>query len=218
VPLTESQAPVPTSAATPYDYFHVNAVNLDEHGDLLIDSRNTWTVYDVDRHTGRINWRLGGKRSDFQLGPGVQFAWQHNPLPAGNDTLRIFDNEASPTVRAHSRVIWVHFDLRTKQATLLRSIEHPAGLLAGSQGNAEALDNGDTFVGWGQTGRFSEFDHDGSLLFDATVPAGGFDTYRAYRFDWTGQPDTNPIATVQLNPDATSTVHAVWNGATKVSD
>ena len=80
----------------PYDYFHLNAVNLDEHGNLLISARNTWTVYDVDRHSGEVIWQLGGKASDFTLGPGVAFAWQHDPLPAGHDTIRLFDNEAAP--------------------------------------------------------------------------------------------------------------------------
>ena len=216
VPLSESQAPVPTSAATPYDYFHVNAVNLDEHGDLLIDARNTWTVYDVDRHSGKINWRLGGKASDFTLGPGVAFAWQHNPLPAGHDTIRLFDNEAAPAVRQHSRVIWIHLDQRRKTATLVRSIEHPDGLLAGSQGNSQALDDGHTFVGWGATGRVSEFDEDGALLFDASVPTG-WDTYRGYRAEWEGDPDADPVATAQ-HAGASTTVHAIWNGATDVSD
>src|SRR5206468_11019383 len=98
-----------------------------------------------------------------------------------------------------------------------RSIEHPAGLLAGSQGNAQALENGDTFVGWGQTGRVSEFDQQGGLVFDATVPAG-FDTYRAYRAPWEGHPDTSPAATAEPGDGGTTTVHAIWNGATDVAD
>ncbi len=45
VPLDESHQPVPASASTPYDYFHINAVSPDEDGNLLISSRHTWTVY-----------------------------------------------------------------------------------------------------------------------------------------------------------------------------
>ena len=87
-----------------------------------------------------------------------------------------------------------------------------------NRGNAQALDWGHTFVGWGATGRFSEFDADGNLLFDATVPTtGGWDDYRAYRFVWHGTPDTSPTATVQKNADGSVTVHAIWNGATEVS-
>src|SRR5262249_50866095 len=78
------------------------------------------------------------------------------------------------------------------------------------------LDNGNTFVGWGQTGRFSELDPSGNLLFDASVPAG-YDTYRAYRHVWHARPQTPPTATARRNADGTTTVHAIWNGATDVA-
>jgi hypothetical protein len=214
VALGESYLPVDS----PYDYFHINAVNLDNDGNLLISGRHTWTVYKVDRHSGQILWRLGGKRSDFSLGPGVPFAWQHNPLPAGDNTIRLFDNETngSSQVLPHSRVIWIHLDAATATATLLKEVTHPVRLLADSQGNAQTLDNGDTFVGWGQLGRVSEFDSQGKLLFDAYLLDGN-NTYRGYRATWTGHPETQPTATARTNADGSTTVHAVWNGATEVA-
>ncbi|GAA3526570.1 hypothetical protein GCM10022222_06950 [Amycolatopsis ultiminotia] len=179
VPLADSHAAVPSAA--PYDYFHINAVNVDQDGNLLISARHTWTVYKVDRHTGEVIWRLGGRHSDFALGDGAEFSWQHNPLPAGPDTVRIFDNASNGDSADPSRIIWVKLDERARTATLVRSVRHPDSLSAPSQGNSQALPNGDTFVGWGQLGRVSEFGPDGRLRFDATLPAG-YDTYRAYRF------------------------------------
>jgi arylsulfotransferase ASST len=216
VPLEESHQPLPASATTPYDYFHINAVSPDEDGNLLISSRHTWTVYKLDRHSGAVIWRLGGKNSDFSLGPGVAFAYQHNPIAVDRDTIRIFDNESNGTpVLPESRVIWVRRDDETKTATLVRSFEHPDHLSAGSQGGSQALSNGDTFVGWGAVPRISEFDREGNLVFDASLPAG-YDTYRAYRFEWVGEPETNPTATGQV-AGATTSVHAIWNGATEVA-
>jgi arylsulfotransferase ASST len=214
VPIDESHV----AAETGYDYFHINAVNLDNDGNLLISARHTWTVYKVDRHTGQILWRLGGKHSDFKLGPGVQFAWQHNPLPAGENTIRLFDNETDGNSRVlpQSRVIWIHLDTANKTATLVKAIAYPKGLSVESQGNAQALENGDTFVGWGQHGTVSEFDPQGKLLFDAALPYA-YDSYRAYRAEWAGQPDSEPTATALTNADGTTTVHAIWNGATAVA-
>jgi hypothetical protein len=211
---SESYEPIDTS----YDYFHINAVNLDNDGNLLISGRHTWTVYKVDRHTGAILWRLGGKKSDFTLGPGVHFAWQHNPLPAGDNTIRLFDNESNGTnsVSPPTRVIWIHLDPAALTATLVKAISHPASILVTSQGNAQALDNGNTFVGWGDRGRVSEFDPQGNLLFDAVLTKTA-DTYRAYRSLWSGQPDTQPTATARTNKNGTTTVHAIWNGATQVA-
>ena len=215
--LDESQSPVPASPSTPWDYFHLNAVSVDEDGNLLVDARNTWAAYRLDRHTGAVKWRLGGKKSDFVLGPDVAFAWQHNPTAVDEHGLvRIFDNEAAPEVLPYSRVIWVRHDDARKTATLERWLKHPDGLLAPSQGNAQGLENGDTFVGWGALPRFSEFDERNNLLFDAALPTG-YNTYRAYRFEWRGEPDTRPTAIATRTSDGDTVVHAVWNGATEVA-
>jgi hypothetical protein len=216
VGIDESRSPAPTDPATAYDYFHINAVNLDHDGNLLISARNTSAVYKVDRRTGRVIFRLGGKQSDYALGAGVAFAWQHNAIADGFNTIRIFDNESSPEVDPPSKVKWIRRDDLHGTASLVRSIVHPAGLTAGSQGNAQALANGDTFVGFGALGRFSEFNARGELLFDAGLPAG-YDTYRAYRETWIGLPDTKPTLSVQRLEDGTATVHAIWNGATEVA-
>jgi hypothetical protein len=216
VPLADSYQPLPADPSTPYDYFHLNSVNLDTDGNLLISARHTSTVYKVDHGTGDVIWRLGGKESDFQLGPGVQFAYQHNALPEGPNTVRIFDNESNGApVLPHSRIIRVHLDTQTKTATLVSSIEHPDGLSAGSQGNAQLLPGGHLFVGWGQLGRFSEFDSGGNLQFDAQLPAG-YDTYRAYRSPWVGTPDTDPTAAAARADSRHVAVDAIWNGATEV--
>jgi len=113
-------------------------------------------------------------------------------------------------------VIWIHLDTNNKVATLLKAVTHPRGVSVESQGNAQALDNGDIFVGWGQRGAVSEFDSQGKLLFDALL-SPSYDTYRAYRAEWAGQPDTQPTATARTNADGTTTVHAIWNGATGVT-
>ncbi|HEY3594768.1 MAG TPA: arylsulfotransferase family protein [Polyangiaceae bacterium] len=208
--------PATTTPGVPYDYFHINAVSVDDDHNLLVSARNTWTVYKIDRRDGHVLWRLGGKKSDFALAPGVAFAWQHDPEPVSAHSFRLFDNEAAPAVLSHSRVVTLSYDLRNHTASLVQSIEHPDGLLAPSQGNSEALDNGDTFVNWGALGRFSEFDAAGDLLFDAAVPAG-YDNYRAYRSPWQAEPDTKPTVTAQLNADGSVAVHAIWNGATEVA-
>ena len=217
VPLTESYQPVPKLPGSPYDYFHVNSVSLAADGNLLISSRHTWTVYEVDRHTGQIVSRLGGKHSDFRLGPGVRFAWQHNPISTGPDTLRIFDNESNgQPVRPSSRIITVRLDRSTMTATLVRSVEFPGGLSVPSQGNSERLSNGDLFVGWGRVGSLSELAPDGRLLFDAQLPPG-YDSYRAYRFPWSGHPTTRPAVTARRAHAGRVTVDAAWNGATDVA-
>jgi hypothetical protein len=193
VPYAQSEQPLPSSPNTPWDWFHVNAVHLDTDGNLLIDARDTWTTYKVDRHTGKIIWRLGGKRSSFRLvaakgqtldRAGEIFAWQHDPEPVGRDTYTLFDNESTGTsLLSHSRVVTVRLNQRTHVATLVSSIAQPENLTAPSQGNAQTTANGHVFVGWGALPYISEFDRKGKLVFNAQFPTG-VNTYRAYRLPW----------------------------------
>ena len=191
VALQEGYGPVPRKRRGLYDYFHVNAIGIDTDGNLLVSGRETWSVLKLDRRTGATIWRLGGKRSDFRLPRSGRFAWQHDAQRAPDGTIRIFDNEAAPKVRSRSRVLWLALDEANRTARVARSAEHPAGLLAGTQGNAQALPNGNTFVGWGSQGYFTEYGAGGRVLFDARV-ARGNDTYRAYRFPWSGTPGGRP--------------------------
>jgi len=216
VPITDSLNPPPTNPATPYDYFHINAVNLDTDGNLLVSGRAVSTIYKINRHTGNIIWRLGGKESTFTLGPGVQFNGQHNALPEAPGVVRIFDNGngGGPATGRPSRVIDVRVDTRTKTATLVSSVQHPDGLISLSQGNSQRLPFGHLFVGWGSVGRFSEFDATGNLIWDGQVPAG-YDTYRAYRDPWIGEPLTDPTVEATRSGNEV-TVNAIWNGATQV--
>jgi hypothetical protein len=193
VPYSQSEQPLPPSASTPWDWFHINAVKVDAGGNLLIDARDMWTSYEVSPRTGKILWQLGGKDSSFALkaAPGQVldqageiFAWQHDPQPLGRGVYTFFDNESSGVPELpYSRVVTVALNLRTRVATLVRSVDQPEGLVAPSQGNGQTLPDGDLVVGWGALPYFSEFSPSGALLFNAQFPAG-VNTYRAYRFPW----------------------------------
>ncbi|HTB69980.1 MAG TPA: arylsulfotransferase family protein, partial [Solirubrobacteraceae bacterium] len=202
-----------SSTSMPYDFFHVNSINLDPDGTLLVSARNTWTVYELDPRTGQIVWRLGGKRSSFAMGAGTPTAWQHDPRVLANGEISIFDNGASPTVHPQSRGIVVA--LNGRSATLVEQLVHPSPLLAESQGNVQELENGDWFVGWGQEGDLSEFGPTGALLFDAHFPAHT-QSYRDFRFQWTGTPHEPPTFAFHASGAGAGVVYASWNGATLV--
>ncbi len=217
VALGDSYASVkPTSVALPFDYFHINAIDVQHDGSLLVDARNTWAAYDVSRSTGQVQWILGGKRSSFAMGPATRPAWQHDARQQPDGTITFFDNGASPQAHRQSRAIALRLDFTHKTATLAERYEHPTPLLAGSQGDVQALSNGDWLVGWGQVPDLSEFDPAGQLLFDAHLPAA-YESYRSYRLPWVGQPTTPPAIAVKSTTKGTLEVSASWNGATQVS-
>ena len=201
----------------PYDYIHVNSIDVEPNGDLLVSGRNTHAVYEVSRRTGKVLWRLGGKKSDFKLGTGARFAWQHDARRQPDGTITIFDNGAAPPVEKFSRVVVMRVDMKKKTATLVRSYRHPKRLLAPFEGNAQFLPNGHVVVGWGAWPYVSELDSNGRVIFDAYFghgkkPGQDADTYRAYRFVWKGRPKDPPALAL-----AGDKIYASWNGATEVA-
>ena len=114
-----------------------------------------------------------------------------------------------------SRGIVVELDMDQMSATLVREFVHPNKLLSTSQGNVQVLPNANMMVGWGSAPFFSEYSHEGELLFDAQLLGDG-QSYRAFRYPWSGQPSDNPAVAVEQGPDDKVTLHVSWNGATDV--
>ena len=202
---------------TPFDYFHINSIAVAPDGDLLVSSRHTWTVYKIGRRDGKIRWRLGGKKSDFTIGPGAGFQWQHHVRAHGTDLLTIFDNASSPPEAAQSRGLILRLDTPNMQTTLVRAFTNPAGgLLADNQGSMQLLPGNRAFVGWGAQPYFDEFDADGSVLLSGHLPIGD-QSYRTFTGDWAGHPKDKPAIVVVPNPARGVAAYVSWNGATEVA-
>ena len=212
VALTASYADL----STQYDYFHINSIDEDAAGNLLISSRGTHTIYQIDRATGDIVWQLGGKDSDF-TGTGTVFNSQHNAKWLTPTTLTIFDNGAGvgKDSEPRSRGLVVSLDLSARTATLVQAYSSPSVPQADSQGNVQPLAGGDVFVGWGAEPFVSEFAPDGTLIFQAGLPSSD-QNYRAYLLAWSGHPTAAP-ALAATATDGGTTVYASWNGATDVA-
>jgi hypothetical protein len=216
VPLSDTYvSPLPGSPKEPFDFFHINAVDEMQDGSLLLDARNTWAAYDVNRRTGRVLWRLGGRRSSFKMGAGTATAYQHDAREQTNGNITFFDNGGTPKAHTQSRAIEIALDMHAMTATLVHRVEHSPGLLAGSQGNLQALAGGSWLVGWGEEPWMSEYAPGGQLLFDAHLPAH-WESYRVYRQAWSGRPSVPP-AFALVRAGAKATVYASWNGATEVA-
>jgi hypothetical protein len=211
VRLVESYYRLPKDPGRVFDYFHINSVDVDKDGNFIVSARNTHTIYKISRPTGRIIWRLGGKRSNFRVDPAARFAWQHDARRRPDGALTLFDNSAGPKVRPQSRGLVLHLDVKRMRASVIRNFVHRPPIVAVDQGNMQRLPNGNYLVGWGHEPRFTEFGPRGTILFDARFGRGRVDSYRAYRFRWVGHPLRPPsVAVVGRN------VYASWNGATQV--
>jgi len=214
IPLAESYATPQNSAS--YDAFHLNSIQALPAGKVLISARDTSAVYEIDRATSRIIWRLGGKASSFALGAGAGFNFQHDAqlLPGGE--ISLFDDEAGPPMYApSSRGLILKLSSDGTSANVVQSFQRPADTSAQSEGSVQLLPSGRVFVGFGAQPFFSEFSPGGHLLYDGNLPTDD-GSYRVYREPWNAHPNTPPRAVAVDNGSGVS-VYASWNGATRVS-
>ncbi len=217
VPLSDSySSPVGSSTEWPFDYFHINSVDVQPEGNLLLSARNTWALYELNGQTGQVQARAGGKHSTIKMGSGTLTAYQHDATALPGGLVSVFDNGGVPNVHPQSRGIVVALNPQKGTETLVAEYEHPSALKAGSQGNVQSLADGDLLLGWGAEPWVSEFSSTGQLLFDAHMP-GKDESYRAYRFQWNGTPGGSPSIAASASHSGPVTVYASWNGATEIA-
>ncbi|HTU84440.1 MAG TPA: arylsulfotransferase family protein [Solirubrobacteraceae bacterium] len=199
-----------------YDPYHLNSISIDTDGNPVVSMRNTWGVYKINIQTGAVMWTLGTNQNQFKRGAGASTIFQHDVLVQPGGQLTAFDDGGGPPTYRAGRGVRLAINETTKTVTLLKQYVHSPALDTNFEGNVQLLPNGDAFVGWGQQPYFTEFNAAGKQIFDARFTSNT-SSYRAYRFQWTGQPTTPPSVAAANNNDGTTEVYPSWNGATTVS-
>jgi len=229
IPLADSYEPASsaTSSNNIWDAYHLNSIGLtDSANDIVVSGRNTWTIYRIHKPTGNIVWQLGGKHSDFIIESGAHFSWQHDARFLPNNVISMFDDnccESStiPPGTPPSHGLILQLNLTNMTANVKKSYYHDPNLQISSQGNVQSLENGNKFIGWGESQYYSEYKKAGNTeddpalntIYDAQMPGNNY-TYRAYRNNWIGFPCSLPSIAVKSNGDQI-TVYASWNGSTQ---
>lgn len=206
------------------DFVHPNSIDKNDDGNYLFSGRMTDAVYLVSGEDGKIIWRLGGKKSDFEM--DFEFSRQHHAkfvsVNATNMVLSLFNNGADESTQKEptSSAMYVGLDLRDMKARLLNRYSRPDGKSTKRRGNMQTLPNDNVFVCWSWKGYISEFSHDGKLLMDASFASERFSTYRAYKSPWSSQPAEPPTLVSSWygvdGLEKSTVFHVSWNGATDV--
>jgi hypothetical protein len=216
IPFGDSKNPAPGSTY-PWDYAHVNSLDVGPHGDVLLSFRNTWSIDDVDIHSGGFRWRIGGTRSSFTLGPGVKFYWQHDARFQPGGRISLFDNGSDPPEEKLSRGLLLAPDLRTHQVTLVRQFVNPERtLLASSQVSIRPLAHGSWLLGYGGLPNFTELDSAGRVLLDGAL-GPDVQSFTTALAPWHGHAPGSPSLVVAPVAAGSRRVAVSWNGATDVT-
>ncbi len=212
IPITDTTVSLTTPVI---DYMHGNTVTSDLDGNILISSRHLDEITKIDRQTGDVIWRWGGKSNQFTfINDDRHFSHQHDIRVQPNGHYTLYDN-GNGFVPEYSRALEYVLDQENRTATLVWEYRNTPDTFGWGMGNAQRLPNGNTMIGWGTTvPTLTEVTPDGHKAFELTMDLV-HQSYRAYRFPWVGRP-TWPPTVVATAADGRTYLHVSWNGATEV--
>ncbi|MCK5573941.1 MAG: aryl-sulfate sulfotransferase [Bacteroidetes bacterium] len=174
--------------ASRIDYVHMNSIELDTDGNLIVSSRHMSEITKINRQTGEIIWRLGGKNNQFVLvNDPYGISFQHDARSQGGDRYTILDNGNFHDPR-FSRAIEYAIDTAAMTATLKWEYRHSPDRYTWWMGNAQRLPNGNTLIGWsdGSLPKATEVRSDGTKAYELDFVEYAH-CYRAFRFPWSGR-------------------------------
>ncbi len=164
------------------DWTHMNAVELDQDGNILISSRHLNEITKINRSDSSVIWRLGGKRNQFAfIGDSIQFLSQHDIRRIANGHVTLFDNGRGLTPIHPAAAKEYDLDEIGLTATLVWSHVEGDTIYSRSQGNVQRLANGNTLISYGDLMSenivFNVVDTANRKLFEISFP----DTLLSYR-------------------------------------
>ncbi len=170
------------------DYIHVNAMDIDEDGNLLLSSRHLNEITKIDIVTGDIIWRWGGSQNQFTfINDENGFYGQHSIRNHGNGIYTLFDNgnwHSPPRSRGLKYVL----DEVNMTATLLYEFTTGNSLsFSAAMGHMQVTDEGSVLLGWAASNYgyvLTDYNNDGERTLDMMNIDTNLISYRAYKYQW----------------------------------
>jgi hypothetical protein len=133
------------------DYVHPNGIEFDSDTSILLSSRHLDEITKINRRTGDIIWRLGGKKNQFTfINDTIGFSAQHSIIKLDNGNILLFDNGNFHTPQLSSAVEYtINEDSMT--ATLVKRYRPDFDIYAFFGCNAQKLQGGNILLGLGET-------------------------------------------------------------------
>jgi hypothetical protein len=171
-----------------FDFTHMNAIDVDTDGHILLSSRSTSEITKINRDTGQIIWRLGGAHNQFTFlnDPLAGPRNQHAIRMVGTNHYTCFDNGNlhSPSM---SRGVEYAINTNNMTATLVWQYPNPptSSTYSYYMGDVQRLTNGNTLIDWavGNLPKLTEVRPDGTKAFEMNW-ASQWEAYRTWRCPW----------------------------------
>jgi len=178
------------------DYSHTNSIEIDKDGNIIISSKRMDEITKIDKATGNIIWRLGGKRNQFAFNnDNFPILQQHDARILNNGNLLLFDNGLAPN-RVFSRA--VEYKLNTEDTTNLIAekvweFRNTPDEFSRVMGSIQRLPDGNTIIGWGSSSKtpntvddwraITEVTPNGIKTFEMFIENQNY-SYQVFRAPW----------------------------------
>jgi hypothetical protein len=161
-------------------------VERDNDGNILLSCRHFNEITKIDRQTGAIIWRFGGKRNQFTCtNDPLKFSGQHDIRRITNGNITLLDN-GTYGVPPLARALEYQLDESSKSATLVWDYSYNSSLFSNALGNHQVLSNGNHLIDFGATPDGLPWlvlvKPDKSLVMEISY-AGSYTSYRAFNYD-----------------------------------
>jgi hypothetical protein len=153
------------------NWTHGNALDFDTDSNVIVSFRNLGEITKINRSTGAVMWRMGGRRNEFEFsGTSMPaFVGQHSARVVTRGEMLLLDNLGDPI---QSRAERYMIDESRKSATLVRSHASAPAVVTQIGGSVQALPRSRVLVTFGTAGRVEEYDDAGSVVWRIVGDAG----------------------------------------------
>ena len=129
-------------------------------------------IWQLDRSSGAVDWRLGGELSDFSsVDQGTDFFEHQHQFQWLDGSMLVFVN--GPMQMGVSRVVEYALSHQTGGAYLAWEHESELGLSSMVLGDVHRFDGGDTLITWSYAGLIEQVDLEGTPTWSLAASVGG---------------------------------------------
>lgn len=181
------------------DPWHINALDKESDGKILVSLRNMDRIVKVNPSNGNIIWHWGGLKSTYSdfittNDPNGGFSHSHNLHRIENGHILMFDNgNSQPSPNQRSQPKEYALDEVNLTANCVWYYAHPQvngfNIYTRNQGSAQRLPNGNTLICYGLPDKQglpngTEIDQDKNVVWEFRFKDSTEYSYRLYKTLW----------------------------------
>lgn len=154
------------------DFTHINSLDEDNDGNILISIRHFDEIALINKSTGDLIWRMGGskcKNNQFTFVNDTEndftgFSHQHCASILANGNILLYDNgNLKPTL--YSRVVEYKIDVPSKTATKVWEYRYTPDIYNSTFGSAYQMENGNILINF-SNGKIVEVKPNGTVAYE----------------------------------------------------